>query len=373
MIAAAIWKDIRLLLRDRGTLISLFVLPIIFILAFGAMFSGSGSSSSSSGQKAARPIAIWYPPGLAQGDAITRALAAAPGFAPLAEPSADAVRAAVVAGEVDAGLVVPADVAPDRGHPVELAIDLAEPLQARAPITGALTAVVARALAPASAPRAAEPVYLEPRSPPGMRKPLADISGFQITVPGNAVLFGFYIALTVAMSFAGERRTGTWRRLLAAPVPRWKVMLATLVPYYVIGLLQLTFLFGLGAFVFGMRVAGSVPALAVLSMAVVLCAVCLGLLFASLGGTERQLGSIGSIILLVMGLLGGCMFPRILMPEAMRDIGHVVPHSWALDGYYDVLVREGTGIADLAPSIGALGAFAVLFAILGLWRFRFER
>ena len=366
MIAAAIWKDIQLLLRDRGTLISLFALPVVFILAFGSMFSGSTHD-------AARPIAIWYPAGQPEGDAIARALGAAPGFAASAQPSADAVRAAVAAGDFDAGLVIPADVSPRAGRPVELVIDLATPIQVRAPLEGTLTAVVTRALLPAAASHVAELAYVVPRSPPGIRSPLAGISGFQITVPGNAVLFGFYIALTVAMSFASERRTGTWRRLLAAPVPRWKVMLATLVPYYVIGLLQLTFLFGLGAAVFGMQVAGSLAALVVLSMAVVLCAVCLGLLFASLGGTEKQLGSIGSVVLLVMGLLGGCMVPRLIMPEAMRSIGHAVPHSWALDGYYDVLVREGTSIADIAPSLVALCAFAAGFALLGLSRFRFER
>src|SRR5690606_2681212 len=130
---------------------------------------------------------------------------------------------------------------------------------------------------------------------------------FQITVPGNAVLFGFFIALTVAMAFSADRRTGTWRRLLAAPIPRWKVLGATLVPYFVIGLCQLAFLFGVGVLVFGMQIAGSVLALVALSVAVVTCAVSLGLLFAALGGSEKQLGAIGSVVLLVMGVLGGCM------------------------------------------------------------------
>src|SRR3954447_23955357 len=121
-----------------------------------------------------------------------------------------------------------------------------------------------------------------------------------------------------------------------------------------------------------MEVAGSVLGLVALSLAVVLCAVCLGLLFASVGGSEKQIGSTAPVVLLVMGLLGGCMFPRIAMPPFMKSLGLVVPHSWALDGYYDVLVRRGTALADVAPSIGALCGFAALFALLGLWRFRFE-
>jgi ABC-2 type transport system permease protein len=203
--------------------------------------------------------------------------------------------------------------------------------------------------------------------------PLAGITSFQVTVPGNAVLFGFFIALTTAMSYVTERRLGTWRRLLAAPLPRWQALLATLVPYYVVGVAQLTFLFGIGALAFGMQVAGSVAALVVLSLAVVLCAVCLGLVFATFATTERQLGGMASVVLLVMGLLGGCMFPRLIMPATMRRIGLAVPHSWALDGYYDVLVRPGTSIADIAPSLAALLLFATGFAAIGLWRFRFER
>jgi ABC-2 type transport system permease protein len=191
-------------------------------------------------------------------------------------------------------------------------------------------------------------------------------------VPGNAVLFGFFLAMTVAMTFASERKTGTWRRLLAAPVPRWKALVGTLVPYFVIGLVQMAFLFGLGVLAFGMQVAGSVAGLVALCVAVVVCAVCLGLAFASVGGTEKQIGSTAPVVLLVMGLLGGCMFPRIAMPPFMKSLGLVVPHSWALDGFYDVLVRQGTSLADLAPSIGALLGFGLLFAVLGLARFRFE-
>jgi len=359
MIVTAIQKDVWLLLRDRGALISLFVLPIIFIVTFGSMFRFGGDSGKP------RPIPIWHAPGDARGEAIARVLAATEGFTAVAVDSADEARRRVAASSNDAALVVPA------AGPVELVIDLAEPVQVRGPIQGALTGAVMRAMAPAGLAKL--PPFIEAKSPPGVAKPLDHISSFQVTVPGNAVLFGFFIALTTAMSFVTERRIGTWRRLLAAPVPRWKALVATLVPYYVVGVAQLTFLFGIGALGFGMQVAGSIVALVVLSLSVVLCAVSLGLLFAAVATSEKQLGGIGSVVLLVMGLVGGCMFPRIVMPAFMRSLGHVVPQSWALDGYYDVLVRQGTQVADIAPSIGALLGFAAVFAGLGLWRFRFER
>jgi len=364
VIVATIWKDVWLLLRDRGRLLSLFALPVIFIVVFGSMFRFGADRGEP------RPIAMWSTSGDTRADAIAHAIDDTPGFAARRVSSADEVRRMVAADEVVAGLVVPADFAPDV-RPVELVIDLAAPVQIRGPVQGALTGSVMKALAPIKFDKL--PKVLEAKSPPGIAKPLDEITGFQVTVPGNAVLFGFFIALTVAMSYASERTTGTWRRVLAAPVPRWKVLVGTLVPYFLIGLVQLGFLFGLGAGLFGMKVAGSVAALIALTVALELCAMGFGLLVASFGGTEKQIGSTVPVVLLVMGLLGGCMFPRILMPDVMKSIGHAVPHSWALDGYYDVLVRQGTTIADVAPNIGALLAFAAGFAALGLARFRFER
>ena len=356
MIGPTIVKDVQLLLHDRGRLLSLFAMPVIFIVVFGSMFKFGPD------QGKPQPIAIWHAPGDARGEAIERALAETDGFAPQPAASADEVRRAVATEDVIAGLVV-------ASGPVELVIDLAAPVQVRGPIQGALTGVVMRAMAPPIP----MPTMIEAKSPPGLAKPVEHISGFQVTVPGNAVLFGFFIAMTVALSFASERRTGTWKRLLAAPVPRWRALVGTLIPYYLVGLVQLAFLFGLGIGVFGMQIAGSVTALVVLSMTVALCAVCFGLLVAAIGGSEKQIGSTVSVVLLIMGLLGGCMFPRIAMPPFMRSIGHVVPQSWAIDGYYDVIVRQGTTLADIAPSIGALLGFSALFAGLGLWRFRFEK
>ncbi len=122
-----------------------------------------------------------------------------------------------------------------------------------------------------------------------------------------------------------------------------------------------------------MQIAGSALGLVLLSVAVVTCATALGLLLASLGRTEKQIGSIGPPVLLVMGMLGGSMFPRIAMPVFMQKAGLAIPHAWALDGYYALLVRPETTVLDVLPQIGALLGFAALFAVIGLSRFRFER
>lgn len=371
MLGAAIRKDTQLLLRDRGALVSLFVLPVVFMAVFGAMFGGGSDE-----KREARILPVHYRTDDPRALAMIQAIDASGAFRTRLEPSAERVRELVAREEHTAGLIIPPDFEPRAGRPMELVIDEALPPAVRGPVEGALDGIVTRAyyFAPGGEPgRGAPPSIIAPRAPPGVKKAMDSPSGFQVAVPGNAVLFGFFLALTVAISFTEEKKTGTWRRLLAAPVSRPAILLAKLVPYTLVGLCQFAFLFGVGILGFGLEVSGSVLALVVLTAAVVLCATSLGLLIASFGGTQKQVGGIGSITLLVMGLLGGAMIPRLAMTDTMKMLGLLVPHAWALEGYYDVLVREGTTIVHVGKEIAALLGFAALFAAIGSVRFRFER
>lgn len=364
MIGAAVKKDLQLLLRDRGAVVTMFLLPVVFMAVFGSIFGGSGDD-------ARRRLAIAADPSSPRAQAVAQALTAAGVFELVTMPDAAAARRAVVDDRVDAALILGADFDPAAGRPAELAIDLAGPAQLRQSVIGAVNAIVTRAVFPPTA--GADAPVMVPTTPPGLRRELAGLSGFQVTVPGNAVLFGFFLALTVGMAFHEERKWGTWRRILAAPVGRASILVGKLVPYFLVGLVQFTFLFAIGVVGFGMRIGGSMLALGALTVAVVACATSLGLVFAAVGGSEKRMGSIGSVCLLVMGLLGGAMVPRAVMPPVMKALGLAVPHGWALDGYTTILVREGAGVADVLPQLGALAAFTVVFAVFGVARFRFER
>ena len=61
-----------------------------------------------------------------------------------------------------------------------------------------------------------------------------------------------------------------------------------------------------------------------------------------------------------------------MMPHAIQQLGLCVPHGWALDGYYALLVRDGAGFADVAKPIAAVYGFAALFLAAGIKRFRFD-
>ncbi len=360
MLWAAIRKDTQIVVRDRGTLLSLFALPLVFVIVFGNLF-GSGASEG----RAPQTIAVYLEAPNAAGALVFDRLESSGLFAPQRVDSAESMERWVAADSSRVALRLPAGLGPGGDAPAVLLLDQATPMRFRGPIEASVREILRSVRDPQSAA-----TLLQVKTPAGVKPPLEEPSGFQVAVPGNAVLFGFFLALTMALSFVEERTCGTWKRLQAAPVHRALLVVAKLVPFYLIGLVQMGFLFGVGAAAFGMQVAGSLAGLVVLTLALVFAAVALGLFIASFGGNEKQVGSIGSIALLVMGLLGGAMIPRMTMPETMQSLGLATPHGWALEGYNTILLRQGAGLADIAVPCVAVVAFGILFAVVGALRLR---
>jgi ABC-2 type transport system permease protein len=365
MIAPVIRKEILLLKRDPRVLVRLLALPIAFIALFGMAFNASKDKA-----KERHRLIAFVDAQAAHGADISKALGAT--FEVHPAKDATEVARAVSAGDFDVGIVLAADFAPDQKRPARVYFDPDAPAQQTGPLRGVLEGALRAGLA-GGILQEPMPVITEVDPDADPKTHAEKPSAFQLTVPGNAVLFGFFIALTCALGFAEERRSGTWRRLLAAPVPAWQLLVAKLVPYVVLGIVQVGTLFAIGVFAFGMKVYGSVPALAVLTIGVSCCATALGLALSAFSTTEKQISSLGSVVILIMGLIGGCMFPRALMPETLKHLGLFVPHGWALDGYYTLLVHSGAGFADVARPILAVFGFAALFAFIGVRRFRFDR
>jgi len=194
---------------------------------------------------------------------------------------------------------------------------------------------------------------------------------YQQNVPGYTVFGLFWIVNLLAVSVLRERRNGTFRRLLVAPMSRWVILAGKLVPYYIVNLIQVAIMLGLAHLLFGMSLGSSPAGLVAVSMAAALSATGLGVLVAALVRTDAQANSLTVLVLLTLSALGGSFVPRFVMPESLQLAGLVTPHAWAIDAYQDILVRSA-GLVDVLPEVGALTAFAVAFFAVGALRFRFS-
>jgi ABC-2 type transport system permease protein len=189
-------------------------------------------------------------------------------------------------------------------------------------------------------------------------------------VPAYTIFGVFFIVLTLASSFLQEKRDGTFRRILAAPLSKTALLIGKLLPYYLVNLIQIGLMFSIGAVVFGIRL-GNLPALIMVSLALAAVANGLGLLVAALGKTEAQVNGLSVLLAITLSALGGMMVPTFIMPDLMKTLSLFTPHAWALAGYHDIIIR-GLGIKDILTEMSILLGFGSFFFVMALWRFRFN-
>lgn len=188
----------------------------------------------------------------------------------------------------------------------------------------------------------------------------------QQTIPGYTVMFVYFLIGTVVASVKLERNTGVLRRLLVTPMRPTDLLAGKTLSALVIGVLQIAAMFAIGAIFFGMGLGSAPIALFVLTVAIVLSAVCIGLAAAAFR-IERGL----TVVLIVGALIAGCAFPADWLPPLLQTVNVVLPQTWAMQGYQDLITR-GMGFVDVLPEIGVLLGFAAIFFAIAVWKFDLE-
>ena len=135
-------------------------------------------------------------------------------------------------------------------------------------------------------------------------------SRYQLLVPSNIVTFSFFMVLTLGWLFVAERRQGTLRRLQAAPISRGQILMGKLLPCLLLSIGQGFFLLAAGKIVFGMSWGPQPLWLVPLVLTTSLAAMGLALLVACLARTETQVSIYGTLLVLVLALVSGCLWPR---------------------------------------------------------------
>jgi ABC-2 type transport system permease protein len=221
-------------------------------------------------------------------------------------------------------------------------------------------------------------VSVEQTTPMGSAEEEAQISNLgQSVAVGFAVLFVFLTSQNAAMSIFREKRQGSFRRLMAAPISKVTLMSGKLLPNLIMTLVQIIIIFLVGIFLLPLM---GIPALDLSSdplgliltaLTVALCSTSLGLLLASIARTQGQLGGISGGLLWVAGVLGGSIIPIFLFPDILKNIAKFVPHYWANQAFYGLILR-GETLAVIWPDLLVLLGFTAAFFTIGLWRFDFD-
>jgi len=414
-------KDLKVLFKDTGGIAVLFLMPAMFLFVMSNALAGSFTRSD----KLIDVLVVNEDRG-AIGTTLVASLKDGGGFNVVADQDGAALTRAsaeklIVDQKYSIALVMPVDFTEQIQHQlgaanatpvaIDLIVDPATSEQMLGPVKGAVAGLAQQAAmsnlmpmgiglmldsiqqnggsipapmrnqltansAQTSAMTGGSLIALNQVQPAGMT-----VEQFPNTVQQNVpgwTLFGvFFIAQLVATSILEEKKVGSFRRLMAAPMSRATMLLGKLLPYLILNLVQIALMFAVGVFLLPLTglprlELGQHPeGLILVSVCASLAANGLGLLLAAIGKSVEQIGGLSSLLVVTMAAVGGVMVPRFVMPQFMQTLSFVSPHAWALSAYQDILVR-GYGIPQILPACGALLLFAAAFFGIAVLKFKWD-
>lgn len=195
--------------------------------------------------------------------------------------------------------------------------------------------------------------------------------GTQQSSPGNLVMFGMITLLSAAIVLVEERTDGTLRRLVVSPLKKATILAGKTLGPLSVGLIQMVILILVGQFVFGVPWGRSPVALLIMVLSFDLAIVSLGILLSTVVRNTNQAVAVMIMASMAMAALGGAWWPMEIVPPFMKTLGHFFPSAWAMDGFTNIIVR-GVGVSGILLPATVLLGYAVVFFVLGIWRFRYE-
>jgi ABC-2 type transport system permease protein len=195
-------------------------------------------------------------------------------------------------------------------------------------------------------------------------------SSYSYYMPSYAVMFAFFIVSTIAGTILAEKEDGTFRRLLVAPLHRGAIIAGKMLAYTLLVTFQVFLVLAVGRLAFDIPLGESPVALALITLVLALTATSLGMLVAAVVPTRSQAEAVAFIMAIVLGAVGGSI---IVLPDQgfLNVLSQFTPHAHAIEGYIQVM-NQGAGVLDILPQLALLAALAILFFLISMWRFRFE-
>ncbi len=189
-------------------------------------------------------------------------------------------------------------------------------------------------------------------------------------VPGlMGVVLTMTMVIITALAITRERERGTMENLLSTPVRPFEVMLGKILPYIVVGYIQVTLILVAAHWVFRVPMMGSLPLLYAVSLLFIAANLAMGITFSTMAKNQLQAVQMAFFFFLPSILLSGFMFPFRGMPEWAQWIGSILPNTHYLRIVRGILLK-GNGLADVAGEISAIALFAVIMMTIGIKRYR---
>ena len=365
-LGAMIVKEVLQLRRDRLTFAMMFGMPIVQLLLFGYAIDTDPHRL---------PTAVIA----ADQSQITRTVLSAlnnTGYMSFTHhlSSQEEADALLQQGEVQFVVTIPSDFTRRlvRGERAQILIDAdaTDPMAAANPLAAAGPSIV-QALArdfvgPLASLRdkpASVEVVVQRRYNPEGKSRLNIVPGLL------AVILTMTMVMMTALAVTRERERGTMENLLAMPVRPLEVMVGKIVPYIVIGAVQVTVILLVSRLLFDVAIEGSVPLLATGTALFITVNLAIGFTISTLTQNQLQAMQASFFMMLPSILLSGFMFPFRGMPVWAQWIGEALPATHFMRVVRGVMLK-GAGFEDISAELAALLAMLLIVSLVAISRYK---
>ena len=347
--------------RDQRSLAFILAMPVVMLFLYGYGISSDVKRV---------PLAVYDRDMTPPARELIRRFTSTDYFVIVAEvANLRALRDSIDRGEAKVGLMIPEDFSRNLGAsrpaPIQFVVDGSDSNTASIAIGNIAAIANGLALAPGDLrPKVLITPRPEPFPPIELRTWVwynPELRSSNFLIPGlTAVILMMLAALLTSLTVAREWERGTMEGLIASPIRPYELMVGKILPYVVIGLVNVVFILLVAAFWFRVPFRGSVALLMVASTIFLLGALGIGL-FLSAATKNQQVAFQLSILATMLPalLLSGFFYPIENMPPILQAVTAVIPAR-----YYLVVIRgiflKGVGLAVLWKELLFLSAFALL-------------
>ncbi len=369
--------ELRRFVKDRSNIFFAFVFPLLLVMLIGTAFGGGSGGSA----------AVAGPAGPLRTD-IVEHLRDADLEVTVTDP--DSMRQLVARGRADVGLLV-TDAAADAyvaGGDLSVPVVVGNGAQSRvaaqqvesavgalAGDQGTVAALVGTGAdaqeatdALARAREVVRPAHLEVTNVSEIAQEFSSLGRYDYGAASQLLLFVFLTSLAGSTTLIQSRRLGVTRRTLAAPVSTMQAVGGQVLGRLVIASFQGAYIMTVSSLLFGVQW-GNLGLAVLVMMVFALVAAGAAMVLGSVVDNDSAAGGIGVGLSLVLGALGGSMYPLELFPDTLRTVAHLTPHAWASEAMAQVQ-RHDAGLVDVLGQLGVLFAFAAVLVALGAWMLR---
>lgn len=186
-------------------------------------------------------------------------------------------------------------------------------------------------------------------------------------------ILGIVVTMTMviitAVAIVREKERGTLEQLIVTPIKPFELMIGKIVPYIILGYLQITVALLISVLIFKVPIRGSIVQLYILTLFFITASLGLGLMISNLAKNQMQAFQMAFFVMLPSILLSGFMFPRLAMPKAIYYMSDFIPLTYYLEIIRGIILK-GIGFGYLVGQVMALLVFSVFFIVFSSLKFK---